>query len=86
MKFVRVEWIDSHEVLGNWTLLTELDEDDLRTSPISTVGFVLRDTDDRMVIVLNNGGDQVSNGIVIPRCSIESVVELTEKEPLREAA
>jgi hypothetical protein len=74
MKIVECLWIDAARV-GRW-----LDEDETVTlQPVATVGWLIEDLDDRVVIAASFCGDDGSYGdaIAVPRGCIKSLVELS---------
>jgi hypothetical protein len=73
VKPVIVDWVDSHRILSEWTMLDEIDEDDMRPTAIVSAGFLYRNEPEFIVLVQNNGGDQLEGGIVIPRSAINMI-------------
>lgn len=84
MKLVLVEWVDSYGCSTNWRHLKEIDDKRLLCK---TVGWILREDDDRLVIVPHitcglkdeyGMEDECGCGdMTIPKEAVKKVTELT---------
>jgi hypothetical protein len=75
-KIVQVEWVDSTHVHG-WRPLDEAREDDEASDMLCrSVGYLLRDEPDFLVLVQSAAVTHVDARLQIPRVSIRQVHEL----------
>ena len=76
MKIVVIDWVDSVRAF-DWTLMEDVDEKPVNCT---SVGFLLKETDDYVTIAQNYGlePEQVCNLITIPKCSIRNIREIKE--------
>ena len=74
MKLVLVEWVDSQRRSANWTPVTEVAKPRRGGLRCCSVGWVVHDTKDAVVLMPNitdDGDDmQCVHGLEIPKCSI----------------
>lgn len=81
-KLVRVLWNDA-ESHDTWVQLGDVLKD--KTMEVSSVGWLVHDNPDRVVIVasmdLAAGSEQVSGHLQIPRQMVREIVELHIKKP-----
>ena len=73
-KLVLVEWRDSQASMAVWETCDEMD--DLAPLKCVSVGFVLEDTEDRLVLAMTRNDYQVMGRVVIPREAITAVKSL----------
>lgn len=80
MNVEHITWIDSASGLSTWSLLEDIDKADLEPTDISTVGFVIKETVEYIVVALNFGNNppQYSNTITIPISAITSREKIFE--------
>ncbi len=78
MKLVVVEWLDSHQGRG-WEDVEDLEE---KVEPLScrSVGWVLKETDEALMLVPHIAGQQSTKiivqgtgDLVIPKCAISKI-------------
>ena len=75
MKIVRVEWIDSISCGGSvWANNDEVAK--LMPDTIKSVGFLVKEEDDFLIVAGHVGGHQTSGDICIPRCAVQRVTVL----------
>ena len=76
-KVVIVEWRDC-ETLSTWLAIPEVLEFADHERVIFTAGFVIDDTDDRIVIAASHESvfGKVDMCTIIPKCQVLSVIEL----------
>ena len=80
MKLCRVTWLDSKWVGGSWKFLDEIDTQPLQ---VESVGWIIEDTPNSLVLVHNRGGNgrddttDSMGAVVIPRGCVVTVEELT---------
>lgn len=86
MKIVEVHWVDPNSIFHQWTNVDDITGDDLKPKPCRNVGYVYRDDPDVLVLVASDGGDELGDGMVLPRGCIVSVTELAPAEPAVRAA
>lgn len=81
-KLVRVLWNDA-ESHDTWVQLGDVLKD--KTMEVSSVGWLVHDNPDRVVIVasmdLSSGSEQVSGHLQIPRQMVKEIVELQVHKP-----
>ena len=73
-RILEIEWLDSRGVTAEWEHLKG--RSPMKPSKCRSVGYVLRDKEDRIEIAQSMGGDQVLGRMVIPKCCILKVGEL----------
>lgn len=80
---VKVEWIDIVRSTSAWSTHQELDE--IKPSLCKSVGWLVKENDDFIVLATNIGDDwedeDVGILVAIPRCVISSVNDLIELAP-----
>ena len=76
MELVQVDWIDSCADI-NWQLLCDVDTDLTR---VTTVGFLVKETNECVVIAQSVGVEpkQVCNTIAIPKGCIKNIKTIEE--------
>jgi hypothetical protein len=83
---VIIRWLDSRQPCGQWRYLAALPE--ARAVEVATVGWLVKNTDDVMVVCQNVGDlehpekAQASGIMTIPTRCVLSVERLTEEETL----
>ena len=82
MDMVEVEWVDSCRVFLEWT---ENPEDAIKeyedySTTIHSVGYLAGDFKDRIILIGDDGHDQISRGMIIPKVSIKSITPLQKQE------
>ena len=82
MKILKVIWKDSCNSHLNWTLSNELEQDDLSPIQIVSLGILIRDCSDYIVLAQNYGfkPEQMCSLMTIPRGCIKEIQELGELE------
>jgi len=78
-----VEWQDSQTTFTGWTLTEDIDPDLPRAGSIVSVGFLIRENDEAILIAPHFGGinaQQVCGAMTIPKLAI------TKRRVLREAS
>ena len=77
MKAVKIFWKDSLSS-SSWELMKDAKE--VKPVCVTSYGFVIDETEDYVTIAQNYGvePEQVCNTMCIPRCSITSIVDITE--------
>ena len=83
MERVEVEWVDSCRVFFEWT---EDPEDAIKeyedySTIIHSVGYLGADYEDRIILIRDDGHDQICGGIIIPKVSIKSMIRLEARQP-----
>ena len=77
--FMLVEWWDSQGVTSDWEFITEETIKDFHICKAKTVGIVLEETDDHIIMALSQAAnEQVTGVMVIPQCCIIRKVHLRE--------
>lgn len=82
MKILKVIWKDSCSSHLNWTLSDELEQEDLSPIQIVSLGILIRDCNDYIVLAQNYGfrPEQMCSLMTIPRGCIKEIIELGELE------
>ena len=77
MRTIKIEWIDSCSSNTEWTLLSDICED-IQPIKITTIGFLIQETDDCITVAQNYGIDpeQACNFMTIPKGCIKKIEEL----------
>ena len=77
MKIVVIDWVDSVRA-SDWVLMEDVDEKPVNCT---SVGFLLKETDDYITIAQNYGlePEQICNLITIPKCSIRNIREIKDR-------
>ena len=77
-KKVEVEWVDSCRVFFEWTQdpEDEIAEQEEYSLVVHSIGYLAGDWSDRILLLQNNGHDQICSGIIIPKCSINKITQL----------
>lgn len=80
MNIEHITWIDSALGSNTWNLLEDIDKEDLKPIEVSTVGFVIKENAEYIVVALNFGNNppQYSNTITIPIRAIISREKIFE--------
>lgn len=75
-KLVLIEWIDSYSVYEQWDFIKDLSEPEI--IKCKSVGFVVRETNELILIIPHISGDSEAGkgGICISRISIIKITEL----------
>ena len=82
LPIIDITWVDSHGGDNGWEVVESLDDVLCRPLECRSVGFVLKESDDCIVIAHNvsNGHDgvepQFTMGMTIPKCAIVKRVEI----------
>jgi len=75
---VSVYWVDSCGFDSGWVNNDELDS--LKPKEITTVGHLVRETNNYVLIAPTIGDDQNFGSLCIPKCSVLKINILTESE------
>jgi len=75
---VEVRWVDSCGFDSGWVDNDELKS--LKAKKITTVGHLVEESDDYVVIAPTIGDDQNFGSLCIPKCSVLKINILTESE------
>ena len=73
---VEVEWEDSTILQGGWEQISDILQRAKRAPRIRSVGFILADTERRLVIAASVHGSEAAGVTVIPRGQIVKVKRL----------
>lgn len=78
MHVEEVEWVDSCRVFIEWTenpqdAMSDLDN---YSVVVHSVGYLAREWHDRILLLRDNGHDQICGGIIIPKVSIQKRTRL----------
>lgn len=76
-KVVKVRWIDSMSDNGRWTLAEDID---MKPTECTTYGFLVEANEEFITVAQTLGmePEQYCQMMCIPRCSITSIVDITE--------
>jgi hypothetical protein len=74
MKLVMVEWNDSHFHLGGWVARDGLDVD---LAPSVSLGVLVKENFEGVIIAPNIGVGSISQSITIPKSCIKRIRQLT---------
>lgn len=71
MKLVLVEWVDSKFSAPGWACHEHMGE--LNVTLAVTVGFIIKETEDKIVVCQNTSENDRALGIAIPRLAIKRI-------------
>ena len=85
LSLVMVHWIDAECSSDGWQHKEDFDkwaDEPLRS--VQTVGWLMRDTDDRVVVMSSMGGDDMGEAHKIPKSWVIKIEKLTTVEEIDE--
>ena len=77
MKVVKIEWVDISSGTAHWT---DIDEIDPKLMECTSVGIVIRETDDLILLAQNysESSGMVADTMLFPKSVIKQIDELAE--------
>ena len=74
MKTVLIEWVDSQFQPNEWSKKCQIEE--VKSPTCISVGVILAETEDNILICPNLSGEQGAQGLTIPKSSIRRMRQL----------